>query len=78
MSGYVEWGALANILVVGTLVGAGLPALFAVGVRALSAPGARDARGQVSVLRRVTAWACFGVTVLAVLGAIAFLAGGGR
>ena len=46
MNTYIEWGALANVVIAGLVVGAGLPALFAVGVRALAGPGSRDADGQ--------------------------------
>ena len=78
MSDYVEWGALLNVLLVGLLVGAGLPALFAVGVRAIAGPGARGEDGSVSMGRRVLAWTCFGIAVLSIVGAIAFLAAGGH
>ncbi|GIG54140.1 hypothetical protein [Demequina activiva] len=78
MSEYVEWGALLNVLLVGLLVGAGLPALFAVGVRAIAGPGARAEDGSVSAGRRVLAWICFGIAILAIVGAIAFLAAGGH
>ena len=78
MNEFIEWGALANVLVVGTLVGAGLPALFALGVRILAGPHARDEDGSVSSLRIVGAWACFGVVIAAVVGAIVFLASGGH
>ncbi|WP_084039061.1 hypothetical protein [Demequina sp. NBRC 110053] len=78
MNEYIEWGALANVLIVGILVGAGLPALFALGVRILAAPGARNEAGKVSTARLVGAWACFGVVIAAVAGAIYFLASGGH
>lgn len=78
MSKYIEWGALANILVVGLVVGAGLPALFAVGVRALAGPGSHDADGRRSPTRVALAVACFAVIIVAVAGAIAFIAAGGH
>ena len=78
MSAYIEWGALANVLLVGTLVGAGLPALFAIGVRAIAGPGAKDEDGAVPFGRRALAWLCFGVALAAVAGAIVFLAAGGH
>ncbi|WP_084106335.1 hypothetical protein [Demequina sp. NBRC 110056] len=78
MNEFIEWGALANVLIVGTLVGAGLPALFALGVRILAAPGARDDAGEVSTVRLVGAWACFAIVIAAVIGAIYFLASGGH
>ena len=78
MTQYVEWGALLNIVVVGLLVGAGLPALFALGVRALAGPGSADAEGKRPLIRTVAAIACFGVIIAAVLGALVFLAAGGH
>ena len=39
MSDWIDLHALWQIVVVGVLLGAGLPALFAVGLRVLSAPG---------------------------------------
>jgi len=39
MSNWISLSALWKIVVVGILLGAGLPALFAVGLRALSMPG---------------------------------------
>lgn len=41
MSDFIEWGALGQVLVAGVLVGAGIPALFALGLRLLAGP-ARD------------------------------------
>ncbi len=78
MGTYVEWGALANILIFGLLVGAGLPALFALGVRALEGPGSRDADGNRPAVRVVLAAACFTVIVAAVIGAIVYIAAGGH
>lgn len=78
MNEFVEWGALLNIVVVGLLVGAGLPALFALGVRALAGPGSVDADGNRPLHRTIAAVACFGVVVLAVIGALIFLAAGGH
>ena len=39
MNSWINLSALWKIVVVGLLAGAGLPALFAIGLRALSAPG---------------------------------------
>jgi len=44
MNSWIDLKSLGEIVVVGLLAGAGLPALFAVGVRALATP----ARGTVS------------------------------
>lgn len=78
MGTYVEWGALANILIFGLVVGAGLPALFALGVRALEGPGSRDVEGNRPTARVVAAIACFAVIIAAVVGAIVYIAAGGH
>ncbi len=36
---WINWNALWKIVLYGLLLGAGLPALFAVGLRALALPG---------------------------------------
>ncbi|WP_062077278.1 hypothetical protein [Demequina globuliformis] len=78
MQNYIEWAALGNVLLFGVIVGAGLPALFALGVRLLAGPGAKDDSGQVATGRVVAAWLCFGVTIVAILGAVAYIAAGGH
>jgi hypothetical protein len=78
MSEYVEWGALLDVLVLGLLIGAGLPTLFAVGVRALAGPGARDDDGRRSPVRVIIAVACFSVVVAAIVTAIVIIGRGGH
>ncbi|WNM24598.1 hypothetical protein [Demequina capsici] len=78
MSTYVEWDALANIVIVGLVVGAGLPALFALGVRALAGDGAKDESGQIRKIRVAAAVACFTVVVGAIITAIVYIAAGGH
>ncbi|WP_062210388.1 hypothetical protein [Demequina oxidasica] len=78
MSEYIEWGAIANIIVVGLLFGAGVPALFALGVRTIASPAAFREDGTVSLTRRIAAYACFSVIVLAIVGAIIYIAAGGH
>ncbi len=77
MGQFIEWGALANIIVIGVLVGAGLPALFAVGVRLLAGPGS-TVDGQVPLRRRVLAGLCFALVLAAIVGAIVYIAAGGH
>lgn len=66
------FGALWQVLAVGLLLGAGLPALFAVGMRSLavgrtvSADGA-TLTGGPSVLGRIGATLAFGLVGLAVI-----------
>lgn len=76
MTPWIDLNALWKIVVVGFLAGAGLPALFAVGVRALFPPvGAGGAGGaEAGVLRpragalgHIVAGVCFAV-VLAAIG----------
>ncbi len=78
MTDFIEWGALGKIVIVGLVVGAGLPALFAVGVRSLAGPGARDAGGSRPRWRVVLALSCFAVVVSAIVIAIVLMAQGGH
>ncbi|MEU6973645.1 hypothetical protein AB0A71_39180 [Kitasatospora aureofaciens] len=71
MNSWINLGALWKIIAVGVLVGAGLPALFAIGVRALNPPARTDsaattppAAGPIGYL---VAAVCFAV-VLAAIG----------
>jgi len=64
--------ALWQVLAVGLLLGAGLPALFALGVRALSThrvlvTDGPEIRSRPSAAGRATAVVCFGLTALAVV-----------
>ena len=68
------FAALWQVLLVGLLLGAGLPALFALGVRSLnsnrvlvSVGAAGEEVTKPSAAGRVGAVVCFGVCVLAVL-----------
>ena len=78
MSDFVSWRALANVVLVGLIIGAGLPALFAIGVRALAGPGSRDQSGRRPRVRIVVAVACFGTVVVAVAVAVALIVSGGH
>jgi hypothetical protein len=78
VSEYIKWGALGQVLAFGLIVGAGLPTLFAVGVRALAGPGSRDDAGHRSPLRIAGALACFAIVLGAVTSAIVYIASGGH
>jgi len=78
MSQYIEWGALANIMIVGLIFGAGLPTLFAVGVRAIEGPGARHDDGTIRGPRIALAVACLAVVLGSVVAAIIYIAAGGH
>jgi hypothetical protein len=45
---WINWTALAKILGVGLLAGAGLPAIFAIGLRLVSSPDATTSGGPVA------------------------------
>ena len=72
---------LATVMVVALVLGAGVPALFALGMRAttmgrtVSADGHTEV-GTMSVAGRVLSLLCFGIVVLAVLLGIAFIIAG--
>ncbi len=78
MSEYIEWSALANVVVVSLVVGAGLPALFALGVRALAGPGSKDDAGRTRSWRVAAAIASFAIVIGAIVGAIIYIAAGGH
>jgi len=75
MNTFVEWDALARILVFGVLIGAGLPALYAVGVRSLDSASRNPARAR---LLTAGAYTCFGAIAAAILYALYFIAIGGH
>ncbi|MCR6712156.1 MAG: hypothetical protein NVV57_05425 [Demequina sp.] len=76
MGTYVEWDALFNIVIFGLLIGAGLPALYALGVRSLDVSS--RAVGRSATLLKVAAYTCFAVVVGAILFALIFIAAGGH
>ena len=75
MTTFVEWDALAKIVIFGVLIGAGLPALYAVGVRSLDSASRNPARAKALT---AGAYTCFGAIVAAILYALYFIAIGGH
>lgn len=78
MDGWLNVGALVRVLVFGIIAGAGLPALFAVGVRT-QALGAGTISGQpLSGDRRpvltVVSYVCFALVAVAVVVGVLFVA----
>ncbi|GMA23697.1 hypothetical protein GCM10025864_14560 [Luteimicrobium album] len=87
MSSYVDWSALGQVVLASVLVGAGLPALFALGLRGVfQAEGRIEERGSAGgdgsdvalapprrVLGTVTAVVCFVVVLAAVVGGIVLI-----
>ena len=78
MSAWINLSALSKILVFGLLLGAGLPALFAIGVR-LNAEGAGLAVHDGAVSQRnpvllALSWAIFALVLFAVIIGVLFVA----
>lgn len=71
--------SLVKVLVVGLALGAGLPAIFALGIRSLATvePGP-DGTARITTAGRIGAAACFGVVVLAVIVGIVWIVSGGH
>lgn len=78
MSNYIHWDAFGKIVVLGLAIGAGLPALFAVAVRSLAGPGAREVDGRRAPLRVAIALASFAVVLAAIASAIILISRHGR
>jgi hypothetical protein len=81
VSGIIEWGALGQVVLVGLLVGAGVPALFALGLRLLTLPvragtGAGDTAPGLA--RRLGGYLCLALCVGAIATGLAFLVSGGH
>jgi hypothetical protein len=78
MSAWINLSALSKIIIFGLLLGAGLPALFAVGVR-LNAEGAGVAVHDGAVAQRnpvllALGWAIFALVLVAVIIGVLFVA----
>lgn len=78
MNEFVEWGSLLNVFIFGLLVGAGVPAVYALGVRAIKNVDARDENGHLPLWRKAVAVLCFGVCVAVVVTGVVFIAAGGH
>jgi hypothetical protein len=92
MSGIIEWDALGQVVLVGLLVGAGVPALFALGLRLLTLPvragvveaagtldgDATGAGGAPGLARRLGGCLCLALCVAAIATGLAFLVSGGH
>ncbi len=77
--GHAAQGAV-QVLFVGLLVGAGLPAVFALGIRALAWADGGDAEvshGRPQPVGRVLAYACFALVGVGVLLGLAVIVSGG-
>ncbi len=63
-----------KVLAVGMLLGAGLPAVFAIGIHFGSARTPPDGSAPVATLRgRIVSWVCFAIIGIAILFGLAVL-----
>ncbi len=77
----LEFAAQAawQVLAIGLLLGAGLPALFAVGIKSLAWGTAHETTGEMQPhpLGKALAYVCFGLVLLAVLMGITLIVASG-
>lgn len=62
--------SLWQVVAVGLLLGAGLPALFALGMRSLAGTDTETGDGDPTLVGKIGAALCFAVIVVAVVGGI--------
>jgi hypothetical protein len=72
MDSWIDLSALAKIFAVGLLAGAGLPALFAVGLRFLTVPAGSSVVRETKPARSSTALAVAGLCFAVVVAAIGY------
>jgi hypothetical protein len=72
----IDWGALAKVISVSLVVGAGLPSLFALGVRSLAHPDSFHPGGKRRRGRTATAVAYFAVVLSAACSAVILITNG--
>ncbi|MBC2639369.1 MULTISPECIES: hypothetical protein [unclassified Rhodococcus (in: high G+C Gram-positive bacteria)] len=65
--------SLWQVILVGLLFGAGLPAIFALGLRSLGVTDTGEDVTQPTVADRIGAWACFAVVLIAIITGILLL-----
>ena len=87
MGNFIELDALFSVIVVGIVVGAGIPAIFAAGIWAISAKEPVKVDGAatstpvaqpISVWRKLLATICFTVCIASVVAGVYFIASGGH
>ena len=66
-----------HVLVAGLLLGAGVPAVFSLGVRALAMGGAAQEGGRIRPIGKALGVLCFGIVVLAIGLGITFIVASG-
>ncbi|ABG93815.1 MULTISPECIES: hypothetical protein [Rhodococcus] len=65
--------SLWQVILVGLLFGAGLPAIFALGLRSLGGTDTGEGVSQPTAAGRIGAWACFAVVLIAIITGILLL-----
>ncbi|MDH6286751.1 hypothetical protein ACNJ7E_29540 [Rhodococcus sp. NM-2] len=65
--------SLWQVILVGLLFGAGLPAIFALGLRSLGGTDTGEGVSQPTVAGRIGAWTCFAVVLIAIITGILLL-----
>ena len=71
--------SLAKVIAVGLVLGAGLPAIFAIGIRSTAmVETGPDGVDRMTTAGRVRAVACFGVVLAAVAAGIVWIVSGGH
>ena len=65
--------SLWQVVLVGLLFGAGLPAIFALGLRSLGGTDTAEGTSQPTVAARIGAYACFAVVLIAIITGILLL-----
>ena len=79
MNQFIELDALFSVLAAGLVLGAGLPTLFAIGVKMLT-PQTTEAGDSlpISAGRKSIAFLCYGICIVAIVAGVFFLAAGGH
>ncbi len=66
-----------HVLLAGLVLGAGVPAMFSLGIRALAMGGAAQEGGRIRPIGRTLGILCFGIVVLAIALGITFIVASG-
>lgn len=62
-----------RVLLAGLIFGAGVPAVFALGIRALAIGGAADPGGRIRPIGKIFGTMCFALVVVAIVLGITFI-----
>jgi len=80
MSNLVEWGSFFHVAIAGLLIGAGIPAIFALGLRLVAKPAAGAPAGatpgellRAAPVRFAAGVACFAVVLAVVVLGLVYL-----